>query len=94
LLLVPFVENAFKHVSHFMDKKNIIKIELSKTGNLFRLSVFNTKDSAQQAAENGGIGLKNVKRRLELLYKDRYLLDVVDASEKFEVNLELRITSL
>lgn len=94
LLLVPFVENAFKHVSHFMDKKNIIKIELSKTGNLFSLSVFNTKDSAQHAAENGGIGLKNVKRRLELLYKDRYQLDVVEGSEKFEVNLELKITSL
>ncbi|HEU5291098.1 MAG TPA: histidine kinase [Cyclobacteriaceae bacterium] len=92
LLLVPFVENAFKHVSHFMDKKNVIKIELSKTGNLFRLSVFNTKDDAQRASENGGIGLKNVKRRLELLYKDRYLLDVVNASEKFEVNLELKIT--
>jgi hypothetical protein len=93
LLLVPFVENAFKHVSHFMDKRNIIKIDLSKTGNLFRLHVFNTKDSAQRVSENGGIGLKNVKRRLELLYKDRYLLDVVNGSEKFEVNLELKIGS-
>jgi LytS/YehU family sensor histidine kinase len=93
LLLVPFVENAFKHVSHFMDRKNIIKIELSKTGNLFRLRVFNTKDSAQRVSENGGIGLKNVNRRLELLYKGRYLLDVVNTSEKFEVNLELKIES-
>jgi hypothetical protein len=93
LLLVPFVENAFKHVSHFMDRKNIIKIELSKTGNLFRLRVFNTKDTAQRVAENGGIGLKNVNRRLELLYKGRYLLDVVNTSENFEINLELKIES-
>jgi two-component system LytT family sensor kinase len=94
LLLVPFVENAFKHVSHFMDKQNIVQIDVSKTGNLFRLHVLNTKDSTQRAAENGGIGLKNVKRRLELLYKDRYLLDIVNTSEKFEVNLELKITPL
>ena len=93
LLLVPFVENAFKHVSHFMDKKNIIQIDLSKTGNLFRLRVFNTKDSAQRISENGGIGLKNVNRRLELLYNGRYLLDVVNTLEKFEINLELKIGS-
>lgn len=91
LLLVPFVENAFKHVSHFSEKKNIIKIDLSKAGSLFRLSVFNTKDNSHKASENGGIGLKNVKRRLELLYKDRYLLDIVNAAGKFEVNLELKI---
>lgn len=93
LLLLPFVENAFKHVSHFSEKKNVIKILLSKTDNLFRLNVFNTKDSSQLASENGGIGLKNVKRRLELLYKDRYLLDVVNSIENFEVNLELKIES-
>lgn len=93
LLLLPFIENAFKHVSHFSDKKNVIKVELSKTGNLFRLTVFNTKDNPQKVSENGGIGLKNVKRRLELLYKDRYLLDVVNVNEKFEVTLELKIES-
>lgn len=91
LLLLPFVENAFKHVSHFSDRKNIITIAVSKAGNLFRLSVINTKDSAQKSSENGGIGLKNVKRRLELLYKDRYLLDIVNSTESFEVNLELKV---
>ncbi|HEY3430367.1 MAG TPA: histidine kinase, partial [Cyclobacteriaceae bacterium] len=93
LLLVPFVENAFKHVSHFTDKKNAIKIDVSKTGNFFRLSVFNTKDNTHRASESGGIGLKNVKRRLELLYKDRYLLDVVNSEEMFEVTLELKINN-
>jgi two-component system, LytTR family, sensor kinase len=92
LLLVPFVENAFKHVSHFTDKKNEIKIELSKAGNFFRFSVFNTKDNTQRAAENGGIGLKNVKRRLELSYQDKYLLDIQDTPEHFTVNLELHVS--
>jgi LytS/YehU family sensor histidine kinase len=92
LLLVPFVENAFKHVSHFTDRKNAIKIELSKAGNFFRFSVFNTKDNAQRPSENGGIGLKNVKRRLELSYQDKYLLDIQDTPEYFAVNLELHVS--
>jgi len=92
LLLVPFVENAFKHVSHFMDKKNVIKIEVGKTGNFFRFNVMNTKDIVQKPSENGGIGLKNVKRRLELSYKDKYLLDIQDTPEHFTVNLELHVS--
>ena len=92
LLLVPFVENAFKHVSHFMDKKNVIKIEVGKTGNFFRFNVMNTKDIVQKVSENGGIGLKNVKRRLELSYKDKYLLDIQETPEYFSVNLELHVS--
>ena len=91
LLLVPFVENAFKHVSHYIDRKNLIRIDVSKTGNLFRLYVFNTKDGLNKPGSDGGIGLKNVKRRLELLFKDRYLLDIVESNENFEVRLDLKI---
>lgn len=93
LLLLPFVENAFKHVSHFSDRKNVIIIEMSKAGNFFQFRVMNTKDTTLQKEANGGIGLKNVKRRLELLYKDRYRLAVVDLSETFEVSLALSIES-
>jgi LytS/YehU family sensor histidine kinase len=91
LLLVPFVENAFKHVSHFTEKKNTIKIDVSKTNSIFRMIVFNTKDNSQRASENGGIGLKNIKRRLELSYQNKYLLDIQDTLEHFTVTLELHI---
>jgi len=93
LLLLPFVENAFKHVSHFSDKRNIIKIDLTKESNVFRLIVFNTKDKSQPVSENGGIGLKNVKRRLELLFNDQHLLAVVDSHETFQVSLELKLST-
>jgi len=49
LLLIPFVENAFKHVSH--SSKNEIKISLATTGNVFRMLVFNTKEG--RSAEAG-----------------------------------------
>jgi sensor histidine kinase YesM len=53
--------------------------------------VFNTKDNSQRASENGGIGLKNIKRRLELSYQNKYLLDIQDTLEHFTVTLELHI---
>jgi two-component system, LytTR family, sensor kinase len=91
LLLIPFVENAFKHVSHFANG-NEIRITLSKKENIFRMNILNTRD-ANQRNDNGGhgIGLKNVQRRLELLYKGRYTLDVREWPGNFEVNLELMV---
>lgn len=91
LLLIPFVENAFKHVSHFPDK-NEIRIELSKENDLFHLNVFNTKDARREANKNGGIGLRNVQRRLELIYNSRHNLKFHERPESFEVNLTLKVT--
>lgn len=91
LLLIPFVENAFKHVSH-LPKGNEIRITLDKRDSVFRMNIMNTTDPHQRKNHEGhGIGLKNVQRRLELLYKGRYTLDIREAPERFEVNLELTI---
>ncbi|MGC1243589.1 MAG: histidine kinase [Chryseosolibacter sp.] len=90
LLLIPFVENAFKHVSHHQGK-NEIRIQISRHENQFNLSVFNTKERNGTINEHAGIGLKNVKRRLELLYKDQHQLEVHNSPESFEVNLALKI---
>lgn len=92
LLLLPFVENAFKHVSHFSDRKNVIHIEMSKVDSFFQFRVMNTKDNTLPKEATGGIGLKNVKRRLELSYRDKYLLDIQDTAENFTVNLQLHIS--
>ena len=89
LLLIPFIENAFKHVSNFTDKKNEVRIELTKNDQTIQLIVINTTDSSVKEA--GGIGLKNVKRRLELLFPNRHTLDVKKTSDRFEVNLTLEL---
>lgn len=89
LLLIPFIENALKHVSNFTDRKNEVRIELTKHDKTIQLKVFNTVDSS--AKETGGIGLKNVKRRLELLFPQRYALDVKKTTDQFEVNLTLEL---
>ena len=89
LLLIPFIENAFKHVSNFTDKKNEVTIELTKTNQTVQLSVYNTTDAT--AKETGGIGLKNVTRRLELLFPQRHSLDIQKSDSGFSINLKLEL---
>jgi LytS/YehU family sensor histidine kinase len=91
LLLLPFIENAFKHVSHFSDRQNEIKISLDKSDDQFQLIVYNTKESKPNT-NTGGIGLKNVIRRLELIYKDRYNLTISEKPETYEARLILKVT--
>ncbi len=91
LMLIPFVENAFKHVSHF-SHGNEIRIDLHRSDTAFRMTVFNTchADSATNV-NGGGIGLKNVQRRLELLYPNRHKLEYLKSPGSFQVNLEITI---
>jgi LytS/YehU family sensor histidine kinase len=90
LLLIPFVENAFKHVSHFA-KGNEIKINLNRDEGHFYLTVYNTKDTRKESDDEGGIGLRNVQRRLELIYNGRHRLEVQDLPESFRVELTIQL---
>jgi len=73
LIFVAFIENAFKYVSRNL-RINEIAIALVQSGN--RLTFECRNSFTQQDAGKKGIGLANVTRRLELIYKDRYSLDV------------------
>jgi len=92
LLLVPFVENAFKHISHHSDKKNFIHIGAERQNGFFRFTVANSKDSHASTEGQGGIGLCNIKRRLELLYPGKHTLEIENEGEKFSVMLEIEIS--
>ena len=92
LLLLPFVENCFKHgASKFLINPWInLKIDLNETTMFMKL--MNGKESMQSgAAAKSGIGIVNVKKRLELLYKDKYELQIIDEQEVFVVNLKLEL---
>lgn len=90
LLLIPFVENAFKHVSHFTDKKNEITISLAKVDDQVDLKVTNSTENTP-TGEVGGIGLKNVTRRLDLIYGERYSLAIKNHSQTYSVSLEIPV---
>jgi two-component system, LytTR family, sensor kinase len=95
LMLIPFVENAFKHgLGHSVTPGQItIQIKVDQ-GRMFLL-VKNSKPSSlpgRPTARSGGIGLVNVRRRLELLYPGRYKLDIDDAPQTYTVHFELQMT--
>jgi two-component system, LytTR family, sensor kinase len=74
LVLIPFVENAFKH-GDSADPDNPIRIRISVTGDELQFSITN-RVSSQNKDETGGIGLVNVQRRLDLLYPGKYHLNI------------------
>ncbi len=94
LLIIPFVENAFKHVGRGKAGKASISIEMNYDDNMFRLHVENTIDSEQpQPAEKGygGIGLENVRRRLALIYPARHSMQVNTGNGVYSVILHIKI---
>jgi LytS/YehU family sensor histidine kinase len=94
LLLVPFVENSFKHLSHFTSgKKNEILIGLSKQNGEINFQIRNTTEGRQvhEFSTDGGIGLNNVKRRLELLYPQQYQLNISENGGWFVVQLKIKM---
>ena len=91
LLLMPFVENSFKHLSHFGGgKKNLVNISADKANGEFHFSVTNTIEHTSTKDSMGGIGLKNVKRRLELLYNGKHELQIKENDNLFTVDLKLK----
>jgi len=91
LLLGVFVENCFKHGSTGLENERIdicLKIEETR----IKLAARNNIKAADDLPErSGGTGLVNVKRRLDLLYEDRYTLDIEQGRELFEVKLQLEL---
>lgn len=94
LLLIPFVENSFKHISHYSNgQPNLVKIDVNRVDGYFHFSAMNTTEGKQVHGldKSGGIGLNNVKRRLELLYPGKHELAIKETESKFEVQLKLSI---
>lgn len=87
LLLVSFVENAFKH-GVLTDAAQPITLHLDLTATTLDFCLHNAKQ-AQQKDQLGGIGLANVRRRLALLYPARHTLRVADTPTDFQVTLHL-----
>lgn len=89
-LLMPFLENAFKHVSNYPDRPNEISIGFKKNEKDFIATFHNTKEELP-SNKVGGLGLKNVRRRLELLYPGKHTLDIQQGGGTFQASLRLNL---
>lgn len=94
MLLIVFIENAFKHSKNSADQRIVIDVNLKVWENNILFSIFNTFDNSQiqnnALNKNSGLGLENVKRRLELLYPNKYELSFEEKSNTYKVLLQLK----
>ena len=89
MILQPFIENAFKHLSHHeVREQNRLQLFLAVDQGVLSMNVENTVSSdAKQPSEDSGVGLANVKRRLQLIYPDRHQLFISHPPGVFRVHL-------
>ena len=90
MLLLPLVENAFKHGVHATDK-SAIHISLKQNGSNLEFEVENTYFEKASATNEGGIGLTNTKRRLHLIYPHKHSL-IAGIAKNGMYNVKLQIT--
>jgi len=91
MLLIPFVENAFKHGVGMIENPSI-DISLKYENKKIKFTVqnkVNPLSKLEKKDESSGIGLANVKRRLELLHPDNYSLSIKEVNESYLVELEI-----
>ncbi len=88
-LFIPFIENAVKH-GMSSDNESQILIQLDILDKDIHFLVENAIPKVKNKVVEGGIGLKNVKRRLELLYPDRHNLNISDNGETYQIKLVLQ----
>jgi two-component system, LytTR family, sensor kinase len=89
LIFMAFVENAFKYATRDDNSINIIRVKLTQSGNQIAFECENPFEESDPLP--GGIGLNNVTRRLDLLYKGRYTLEIKNSNNIYYVHLTFTI---
>lgn len=91
LIMLPFIENSFKHGASNDRTKPKIRIEIKINNHCLTLNVVNSVRGEKKKDESlcEGIGLKNVQRRLDLIYPEMYKLEIDKSEKEFNVKLEI-----
>lgn len=87
LMLITFVENSFKHGVSYQ-QESFINVDMHFTGNRFFFFCENSKHT-KSTEQHGGVGLTNVRKRLDLIYGKDYTLDINDGEDIYTVKLDI-----
>lgn len=94
LMFIPFVENSFKHGINNSISEGYVNIEILVDSENLQVNIENSKAMSLPSPtkkKSGGIGLVNVRRRLDLLYPNEYVLDIEDSPNQYRVELGLTL---
>jgi len=89
LLMIPFVENSFKHGTSHMLRNPWIRFIVQADEDMLHFMIANSKPADEVGKDNGGIGLNNVQKRLELLYPSNHFLLIEQTENTFTVNMQI-----
>jgi len=92
LLMLPFLENAFKHGASEQIEKPWLGVDISTLNGTLKCKITNSKN--EYVSNSNGIGINNVKKRLEFLYPEKHELKINDEGDFFAVSLMVRLQSL
>jgi len=87
--MIPFIENSFKHGASKMLKNPWIKLLIQANEDALHFTLANNKPADESIKAKKGIGLNNVKKRLELLYSQHHLLLIESTENTFTVSMQI-----
>jgi len=93
LLMIPFVENSFKHGASKILRDPWIRLLIQADKDVVHFSLTNSKPAEEVPKDKKGIGLCNVRKRLELLYPTEHLLVIESTKNTFTVNMQIPLQS-
>ena len=93
LLLITFLENAFKHGAKGGSANTFIRLLILVQKNQLNFTIENNKGTVDEMESTvyKGVGLENVKRQLELLYPGKHILNIKEPDDRFTIQLQLSI---
>ena len=89
MLLIPFVENAFKHGEKNHEPGIIIHLKLEPDSLIFTVTNYMKLNTQVFNEDPGGFGLDNIKRRLGMLYPDKHYLKITTRGEMYKIELTI-----
>ena len=93
MLLIPFVENAIKHGARSTNEESNIDISVTIKNATLHVLVDNSKPQIAPVSKREGLGLENVRRRLNLLYPNSHIIKIDDKEKTYHVNLTIDLTA-
>ena len=91
MLLMPFIENVFKHGVDKTEKDNLLQADLSVSDGRLTYKVVNSLHRENCNGQSKGFGLMNLRKRLELLYPGQFFLDTKKHDHQFMAELQIPV---